>query len=333
MQQRKTSSSHIVNTDCIFNMETSFALTALCVCSLLACSASQRVLSNLTVSPSPDQALGSTLRTSITLENSNFNIGWWFGSIRIYRCIFLPPGSINCAVGATVTSRVNASRQIASTGVTIDVNIFNLVPTDNGLRIQVLDSLNVTLDAGKILNVKECTNLPSPVISNITTSPCGFGCKGTFSCESGYSGNGTGTCQNNAMWDIGTSICNKICNNTNIPTNSTFQAPTSGTTVSPNTQTLNCIGNYAGTVTAQCLADGNWNIISYDCNGTCDQRMIPSDISLNNSLMAVSQVGESVIVPCNAGNVTYIGIAYANCTGPGQWESSNCSGELFYTAL
>nr|CAB3265953.1 E-selectin-like [Phallusia mammillata] len=283
--------------------------------------------SQLRLMPSPGQAYGATARISVEFPLVSFVNNFYIASERVYQVSYASPDFLLPAASeSSYKTRISESAAIGPSSVSVFLNISNLAQTEVGKTMFVRDTTNAVVSQ-VAFNITECPNITTNgIVTRYSLSPCGVGCVGNFTCTSGYiKASITANCREDATWSanpITMGLCKSVpvCINSNVPTNESYLQPSPGNTSYPDVLNLTCAENHIGSALAQCSLTGTWDVAN-NCNGTCEKSMIPSDVSLNNTLSGVLQVGQSVVVPCNT---SYVGVAIAMCTGPGQWNPTSC---------
>nr|CAB3266717.1 vCRL1 variant F-2 [Phallusia mammillata] len=177
----------------------------LIVWSLFGYCQTQTVISSLTISPSPIQAVGANLSTSIGITDSgDFSISWSIGSIFGCQAAFTASiRGVSFFCDQPLKDRFTYGDNITPGVVTININLANLQLNETGLQITIIDALNVQLGQSPPLNIQVCPYLnTSGLIPQVSAIPCGLGCEGYFTCNtSSYLNLSTNaTCQANATW-------------------------------------------------------------------------------------------------------------------------------------
>nr|CAB3265955.1 E-selectin-like [Phallusia mammillata] len=278
----------------------------------------------LTITPNP-QAYGATGVTSILLTDSSFNVDWTINSESIFRLTHTSTSTSPIDLTSSYSSRVMHNQTTDASGITAIVSISGLGAAELGRAI-IVQAFGGGMVGSVNFNIQECPeSTVLGVITQRSESPCGLGCVGHFTCGDGYiSASRNATCQEDATFSSDAlNLCREdpVCNNSEIPINESYLRPPAGTTTYPNSLPLTCAENYDGSPLAKCLINRTWNV-SNNCNEACNQSNIPEDVSLANTLVGVSLVGQSVTVPCNIG---YTGTAIATCIALGQWNVTLCS--------
>ena len=169
-----------------------------------------------------------------------------------------------------------------------------------------------------------CTIVPCGVLAapaNGAVSSPGvsgnYGDTRTWSCNTGYTGSGTVTCQASGSWSP-TPTCTIVsCGALSAPANGGISSTLSGNY--GDTRTWTCNTGYLGASTSTCLAIGSWSPTPACTIVSCGVLAAPTNGAITNAGVA-GTYGDTRTYSCNSGYYVSSGATTSTCQASGAWS-------------